>query len=127
MEKKLSTPETEGPATDEQILDLAMKIKEERGISLVDAMEMAAKKLSPKPAIRTSFNVQLEVKQKVGRWICESFGGHPTLSIEDRLAVYIAQTLNQKRVQSIRDNEMPSEIPKGSAITVRADKMKQLL
>lgn len=105
--------------TDDQLLELAQKIKAERGISLTDAMIAAEDELTPAPSIPTSFTVTIPVKGRVGKWIAEEFGGHTTHSIEERLGAFLSIILSRSRVSAMRAAEEGEEVQDGKAVTLR--------
>ena len=107
--------------TDEEVLELAQKIKADRGLSLTDAMIAAEDELSPAPSIPESFTVTIPVKGRVAKWIMEEFGGHATHSVEDRLAAYLTTVLSRSRVQAMRYAEEGEDVQEGKAVTLRRD------
>ncbi len=115
---------------DTRILERAMKIKEDRGVPLVEAMLIAEEEIMASveaSAIPTRFTITIEVKPRIGRWIVATFGGHAKFTLEDRLAAYLVTVLNRSRIQAIRRSEPAPEIPKGGeAVTLRREHMASL-
>lgn len=107
--------------TDEQILERAMAIKSERGISLTDAMIAAEDELTPEAAIPKDFTVTVPVKARVAKWILDEFGDHPTYSVEERLAAYLTTVLSRSRVMAMRYAEEGEDVTEGKAVTLRRD------
>ena len=105
--------------TDEEILELAQTIKAEReGLSLTDAMLIAEDELQPVAEIPADFTVTIPVKKRVAGWILREFGGHPQLSVEERLGAYLATVLSRSRVQAIRASEDGQDVTEGKAVTL---------
>lgn len=104
--------------TDDQILERAREIKERTGVTLSEAMFVAEKELSPKPAIPETFEIELNVKPKVSRWIIETFQPTKTHTREQRLAAFISQMLNRTRVSALRAMEQGEDIQEGRAVTL---------
>lgn len=115
---------------DSRILERAIQIKEDRGLPLVEAMIMAEEELIAQlkgDALPLEFTVKLVVKPRVARWILQTFGGHATFTVEDRLAAYLIILLNRTRITAIRRSEPAPEIPKGGeAVTLRREHMAAL-
>lgn len=87
--------------TDDEILALAQELKVKKGLSLQEAMDLAAIRLRPKGEIDCEFNLTVTLKPRVAKFFRDEFAGHPTLSVEERLAVYVAMTLNKIRGQHL--------------------------
>lgn len=116
---------------DDIILALAVKIRDESGgtVSLVDAMIQAEEELfAPKAeSWPTSFTLTMHVKPRVSRWIVQTFGGHASLSIEERLAAYLVQIIGRTAVRVRRESEPPPELDRGTgAVTMRREHMQKL-
>lgn len=110
---------------DDAILERAQEIKAERSVSLTDAMLMAEAEMTPKPEIQAEFEVSIKVKPRVARWIAKEFGGHPELSVEERMAAYFEVVLNRARMTAIRAGEEAPEVTDGGAVTVRRSQFKE--
>lgn len=128
--KKSYPPDTHAPTkgktvniqapTDDEILTKAQEIKAERGISLVEAMDIASAQLTNGgKEVQTTFELKLELKPRVAKFFRESFAGHPTLSVEERLSLFIAMHLNQLRGQALAQTRVEAEIGEGQAATIR--------
>lgn len=106
--------------TDDQILALAQTIKAERGIPLVEAMDFAANKLSRgKKAIDTEFTLHLNLKPKVAKFYRDSFAGHPDKTVEEWMAQWVTQLLQQQRGQALARTREDLDIEKDRANTLR--------
>lgn len=106
--------------TDGEILADAQKIVTERGIGLLEAMEIAAHRLANRgKEIDCEFNVKLVLKPRVAKFIRESFAGHPELSVEERLARFLEIQINQIRGRALAATREDLEISEGQAATVR--------
>jgi hypothetical protein len=121
--------DTQNPDRDSEILSRAMQIKADRGLSLTDAMLQAESEFlqpdAPQP-FPSSFAVELHVKPRVARWIVQIFGGHETLTIEERLGAYLVTVLNRDRVKTIRLSEPPPDVGKGQAVSIRREHMPRV-
>lgn len=118
------------PSRDDEILARAIEIRAESGLSLTDAMIQAESELdapAPSDPVQAEFVVTLKPKPRVARWIRQTFGGHPTFSIEDRLEAYLITLLNKSRVSSMRASEDPPQVGKGQAVTVRREHMPRVI
>lgn len=104
--------------TDEQILERAKEIQGETGLSLMDAMQKAQDELTPAPVIPSDFTITIKAKPRVAAWVVEQFGGHPTLSIEDRLGAYMSEYLPRLRIEAKRMQEDAPDIGEGEAVTM---------
>ena len=107
--------------TDDQILTRAQEIKADRGLSLTDAMIAAEDDLMPEPIIPTHFAVTVQVKARVASWILSEFGGHEKLTVEERLAAYLAIVLSRSRVQAMRYADGGQDAREGKAVTMTRD------
>ena len=106
--------------TDEQILELAQEIKADRGVSLVEAMDIASTKLNNAgQEIDCTFNIELTLKPRVAKFFRESFAGHPDLSVEQRMALFIAMQLNKLRGEALARTRSEADIEEGKANTIR--------
>lgn len=106
--------------TDEQILELAQEIKTDRGISLVEAMDIASTKLNNAgQEVDCTFNIELTLKPRVAKFFRESFAGHPDLSVEQRMALFIAMQLNKLRGEALARTRAEADIEEGKANTIR--------
>lgn len=106
--------------TDEQILELAQEIKAERGIPLVEAMDIASSKLRNGGAeIDCTFTLELELKPRVAKFFRENFAGHPTMTVEERLASFVTMHLNRLRGEALARSRAEGDIQEGKANTLR--------
>lgn len=105
---------------DDQILADAQRIKQERNISLVEAMDIAAAKAANRgQEIDCVFHLTIELKPRVAKFFRESFAGHPTLSVEERLAAYLAMVMNRMRGEALVRTRAEADIVEGQANTLR--------
>lgn len=105
---------------DDQILSLAQEIKTERGIPLVEAMDIAAHKISNAgKEIDCIFKLEIELKPRVAKFFRSSFSGHPTLSVEERLSKYLAMVLNRLRGDALARTRSEADVEEGRANTLR--------
>jgi len=106
--------------TDDEILALAQEIKGERGVTLVEAMDIAAHKLTNQGAeVDTRFEIVLDLKPRVAKFFRESFSGHPTLTVEERLAAFLVMQLNRLRGEALARTRSEADIEEGQANTLR--------
>lgn len=96
--------------TDAEIEELALQLRQDKpGLSLVDSMLKAEDQLTRQMAPQENvFHVEIHLKPRIAKFIREQFGGHPELSIEERLAVYLAGLLARTRgefISQIRDSK----------------------
>lgn len=106
--------------SDDEILALAQEIKADRGISLVEAMDIAAIRMENKgKEIDCDFTLRLTLKPRVAKFFRESFAGHPTLSVEDRLAQYLVMYLNRLRGEALARTREEGDIVQGQSNTLR--------
>lgn len=105
---------------DDAILELAQQIKIDRGISLVEAMDIAAIKLrSGGKEVDCVFNLRLELKPRVAKFFRDNFAGHPTLNVEERLALFLTMHLNRMRGEALAKSRAEADIQEGQANTLR--------
>lgn len=105
---------------DDELLELAQEIKAERGCSLAEAIDMAHARLSKAAGeVDTRFEVTLELKPRVAKFFRESFAGHPTMTVEERLAAFLVMQLNRLRGEALARTRQEAEITEGEARTVR--------
>lgn len=110
----------EQPVTDEQILELAQQIKAERGVPLVEAMDIAATKLTNQGReVDCTFHLTLELKPRVAKFFRDSFAGHPSMTVEERLAAYLTMHLNRLRGEALSRTRAEADIQEGQANTLR--------
>jgi hypothetical protein len=110
---------------DDRLLNLARDLVKERGIGLMEAMEIAEERLQPKPTFQTEYTITLKLKPRIARWVEEVFGGHDTYTIEERMAAFLAPYLAQARIGLIRDEaEKGRKIVEGEAVTVRRHRLE---
>lgn len=106
--------------TDDEILELAYQIRDERGLPLVEAMDIAATKLANAGAeIDCTFDLRIELKPRVAKFFRESFAGHPDLSVEERLAKFLEMQLNRLRGEALARTRQDADITDGKAVTLR--------
>ncbi len=105
--------------TDEQVLELAQEIAAEKGLPLVEAMDLAAARLSKPSGVDTTFELTLELKPRVAKFFRESFAGHPSMTVEERLARFLEMQLNRLRGEALARTRTEAEITDGEAATVR--------
>lgn len=110
----------EQQVTDDEILVEAQRIKAERGISLVEAMDIAAAKMANAgKEIDCSFEITLELKPRVAKFFRDSFAGHPTMSVEQRLGKFLEMQLNRLRGEALAKTRAEADIVEGQANTIR--------
>jgi len=106
--------------TDDEILALAQEIKGERGVTLVEAMDIAAHKHTNQgDEFDTRFEIVLELKPRVAKFFRENFSGHPTLTVEERLAAFLVMQLNRLRGEALARTRSEADIEEGQANTLR--------
>ena len=106
--------------TDDQILELAQEIKADRGIPLVEAMDIASAKLhNAGQEVNCVFDLKVTLKPRVAKFFRQSFAGHPTMSVEERLAAFLAMTLNRLRGEALSRTRAEAEISEGGANSIR--------
>lgn len=110
--------------SDEAVLDLAQQIKAEKGVSLIEAMDMAAIRLQGGGEVDCTFHLTLTLKPRVAKFFRDSFSGHPTLTVEERLAAFITMQLNRLRGEALARTREEPEIEKGQAATLRRSSFK---
>ena len=100
--------------TDDEILIAAQEIRaKDPEISLTDAMIRAEKKLTKDNPI-TVFKLELHLKPRVAKFYRDEFAGHPELSVEERMALWITGLLNEQRGRSLqraRENNSNATVP----------------
>jgi hypothetical protein len=105
--------------SDEAILERAQEIKKEKGIPLTEAIDIAATEAyRAASAIDTEFTITLNLKPRVAKFFREEFAGHPELTVEERMAVYIETILNRMRGQALARARKDPEIEQGKAHAV---------
>jgi len=105
--------------SDEDILELAQSIKKEKGIPLAEAMDIAGHRLAKAGAnMQTTFELTIELKPRVAKFFRDEFAGHPTLTVEQRLAKFIEMQLNRLRGQALARSRKDPEISEGQAHAV---------
>jgi hypothetical protein len=105
--------------SDEEILERAQDIKQEKGISLAEAMDLAVLQLTrASSSIETVFELRLELKPRVAKFFRDEFAGHPSLTVEERLAKYLEMQLNRMRGQALARSRKDPEIREGEAHAV---------
>jgi hypothetical protein len=110
----------EQSVTDDEILALAQEIKTERGVSLVEAMDIASVKLNNAgKEIDCNFKLDLTLKPRVAKFFRDSFSGHPDLSVEERLSKFVEMQLNKLRGEALARTRSEAEIEEGKANTIR--------
>jgi len=113
---------------DEILLARAREIVADRGGSLTEAMLAAEAELAPKSELPTSFTVMIQVKPRVAKWVIEEFGGHPSLTIEERLGAFLEIELAHTRGRVIKVRREQAQITKGGgAVTVTRDKIEEAM
>lgn len=113
--------------TEDMIIEKAREIQKEAGLSLVDAMVEAEARLQPKPELQTEFSVTINVKPREGKWLVDMFAGHPSLSIEERMGVWLAGEISRARGRVIKEQRAQAAIAKGGAVTVTRDKIEEAM
>lgn len=110
----------EEQVTDDEILELAQRLKAERGMSLVEAMDLASAKLANHGGeIDCTFRIELQLKPRVAKFIRDSFSGHPTMTVEERLAAFLAIQINRLRGEALARTRAEGDITEGEATTLR--------
>jgi hypothetical protein len=110
---------SEQTPSDEEILERAQAIKKEKGISLAEAMDLAVLQLTRAgSSIETVFDLRIELKPRVAKFFRDEFAGHPTLTVEERLAKYLEMQLNRMRGQALARSRKDPEIGEGEAHAV---------
>lgn len=118
MTDKIEPEELSGDPTEDQILELARKIKDREGLSLTDAMIKAEQKLT-KPTADCEFTIKLTLKPKVAKFYRKEFEGHPDLTVEERLAIWVGMLLQQQRGQALVRHRAEMKVQEGRVVTVR--------
>jgi hypothetical protein len=81
------------------------------------AQGQAAKAAS---GVDTTFHITLELKPRVARFFRQSFDGHPTMSVEERMAKFLEIQLNKLRGQALAQTRIEAtEATEGEARTIR--------
>lgn len=106
--------------SDEEVLELAQKIKAEKDIPLVEAMDIAANRLTKNSKdVDCDFEMTITLKPRVAKFFRREFSGHPTLSVEERLALYLGGVMNRLRGEALARTREDLQITEGKANTVR--------
>lgn len=117
-EKGITVPDQ--AFTDDQVLELAQEIKENKGISLLEAMDIASSQLENQgQEIDCVFNLEVTLKPRVAKFFRETFSGHPKLSVEERLALFVAMQMNKIRGDALARTRAEADITDGKANTIR--------
>jgi hypothetical protein len=107
--------------TDDELLERAQQIKADRGCSLAEAMDIAQGQAAKAASgVDTTFHITLELKPRVARFFRQSFDGHPTMSVEERMAKFLEIQLNKLRGQALAQPRIEAtEATEGEARTIR--------
>jgi hypothetical protein len=107
--------------TDDELLERAQQIKADRGCSLAEAMDIAQGQAAKAASgVDTTFHITLELKPRVARFFRQSFDGHPTMSVEERMAKFLEIQLNKLRGQALAQTRIEAtEATEGEARTIR--------
>lgn len=107
---------------DAEILALANEIKEQKGVSLLEAMEIAEGRINRRgDEVDCVFRLEITLKPRVARFFRDSFKGHPSLTVEERLSIYLAGILNRLRGEALARTRAEAEIIEGKAHTIRRE------
>jgi hypothetical protein len=113
--------------TDDELLERAQQIKADRGCSLAEAMDIAQGQAAKAASgVDTTFHITLELKPRVARFFRQSFDGHPTMSVEERMAKFLEIQLNKLRGQALAQTRIEAtEATEGEARTIRRSVLLQ--
>lgn len=111
---------------DAAILARANEIKAEKGISLTAAIDQAALELArAEHEVDTRFELVIDLKPRVAKFFRDEFAGHPTMTVEERLAKFLEIQLNRLRGQALSRARKDPEIGEGEAYAVRRSSFLQ--
>ena len=109
----------------DDIVERARALQAERGGSLSAALaviEEEAATAVPED-LPEELRIVLRPKRRVMAWLVREFGGHPSLSIEERLGAYVERELGRAKAAASAASRAAMQVREGEAVTVTRDQL----
>lgn len=114
------TVKTDTAPTDDQIMTLAVEMRAELpGLTLGEAIAKAEAKLTIDPNEgATVFELRVTVKPRVAALLRKEFEGHPTMTVEERMSIWVATFMNRESIRARERGRPAQQIGQGKAVGI---------